>query len=299
MARLDLEWHEPTTVEATCDLLASLGEDGKVLAGGTWVTMVLRQGLLAPRALVSLRKVPGLAGIAVTPDGSLSIGSRVTLREAERSPVVQAGWPVLAETYRVVANVRVRCQATICGNLCDADYASDPPATLAALAAAVVARNAGGERMIPVRDFILGHYETVLASDELVTAVIVPPLAPRAAGVYLKYRSRSQEDRPCVGVAAVAQVGEDGTCQDLQVVVGAVASTPQRIPAATTPAHGRRLTPEVAQQVARGYADAIEPLSDLRGSAWYRTRMIEVWVRRAILAAAERAASRAAGDRRG
>src|SRR3712207_1775440 len=96
-------------------------------------------------------------------------------RAAERSPEVRRAAPVLAETYADVANVRVRCQATVGGNLCDADYASDPPTVLAALGAAVVARGVGGERAVPVRDLIVGHYETVLRPDELVTEVVVPP----------------------------------------------------------------------------------------------------------------------------
>lgn len=285
MSPLNLAWHEPTTVEEATALLADLGEAAKVLAGGTWLTIVLKQGLLAPEALVSLHRIPGLDRIEVDADGTLRVGARVTHRQMECSDVVRAGWPMLAETYRVVANVRVRHQATVGGNLCDADYASDPPTTLTALDAEVVAISARGERRIPVADLIVGHYETVLAPAELVTEVRVPPLPAGASGVYIKYRSRSHEDRPCVGVAALVVTDGEGVCRDLRVTVGAVASTPQRLREAEAIARGRVLDEGVAREVARAYAAAIDPLADIRGSAWYRTRMIEVWVRRAILAA--------------
>jgi carbon-monoxide dehydrogenase medium subunit len=149
--------------------------------------------------------------------------------------------------------------------LADADYASDPPAMLCALDARVVARSVRGEREIAVEELITGYYETSLAPDELIVEVVVP----RAdAAVYRKFRSRSHEDRPCVSVAA-ARTG-DGT----RVVVGAVAGRPQRFPELSALAE--------PATVGSAYADAIEPISDVRGSAAYRRRVIEVEVRRAL-----------------
>ena len=284
----DLAWHEPESVDEALALLADYGEDAKLLAGGTWLTMVLRQGLLAPAALVSLHRAPGLDRIVIDPDGSLRLGAMVRHRAAERSPEVRRTAPVLAETYAAVANVRVRCQATVGGNLCDADYASDPPAVLAALDAAVVTRGACGERAIPVRELIVGHYETVLRPDELVTEVVVPPLPRGAGAVYLKYRSRSHEDRPCVGVAALVALKPDGRCRRLEVVVGAAADRPQRVGDVLVAVEGRLLDGATIEEVADAYASGIDPLADLRGSAWYRRRMIRVFVARAICAAVAR-----------
>ena len=284
----EFAWHEPETIDETLALLAEHGEDAKLLAGGTWLTLVLRQGLLAPAALVSLRRVPGLDRIVIDRDGTLRLGAMVRHRLAERSPEVRRAAPVLAETYADVANVRVRYQATVGGNLCDADYASDPPAVLAALDAAVIARSAHGERSIPVRELIVGHYETTLAPDELVTEVVVPPLPPGAGAAYLKYRSRSHEDRPCVGVAALVDLAPDGRCRRLDVVVGAAADRPQRLGNVLAAAEGRALDDGTIAEVAEAYAAGIEPLGDLRGSAWYRRRMIRVFVGRAIRAALAR-----------
>lgn len=280
---------EPTSVDEVLDLLARHGEEAKLVAGGTWVTLVLRQGLLSPSLLVSLRRVPGLAGMAVDEAGDLRLGAMARLRAVETATLVRERLPVVAETYREVANVRVRYQATVGGNLCDADYASDPPALLAALGASVVAISRHRRRVIPVREFIVGHYQTVLEPDELVTEVIVPPLPLEAGAVYLKYRTRSHEDRPCLGVAAVVVPDGRGHVARAEVVVGAVAERPQRLPQVLDAVAGRALDDATIAAVAEGYAGGIEPLSDLRGSAWYRGEMIRVFVERALRAAGERA----------
>jgi carbon-monoxide dehydrogenase medium subunit len=195
-------------------------------------------------------------------------------RAVERSPVVKEAWPSLAFTFSVVASPRVRNQATVGGVVADADYASDPPSMLAALEARVVARSVRGEREIPMDEFVLDHYETALEEDELVTEVRIPRSEGRS--VYRKFRSRSSEDRPCVSVAAAQ---EDG---GLRVVVGAVAGRPQYFPEICDLARGERLSSELATEIGRRYAEEIEPLSDSRGSARYRRRVIAVEVRRAL-----------------
>ena len=108
-------------------------------------------------------------------------------------------FPALAQACGVVGNVRVRNQATLGGNLAEADYASDPPAVLCALQAVVTATSSRGARQIPLSEFFRGFYTTALQPDELLSDIFVPSLPPGARTVYLKYKSRSSEDRPCVG----------------------------------------------------------------------------------------------------
>jgi carbon-monoxide dehydrogenase medium subunit len=287
---IDFDWIEPTTIPDTFKAMADYGEDARLSAGGTWVTLVLKQGLLMPSALISLRRVPGLDQITYDATDGLTVGALVTHRTMETHPLVGQHYPMLTETFGVVANVRIRNQATVGGCLCDADYASDPPAMLTALGASVRLQSAAGERRVLVQDFITGHYETVIKPGELLTAVHIPPLPPTGRSVYVKYRTRSHEDRPCVGVAVVLATS-DGACSHLSVVVGAVASRPQRLPAAEQLALGKPITEALARQIANGYADSIDPLDDLRGSGWYRRQMIRVLVRRAILQARDRSAA--------
>lgn len=273
MAMIAPEWHEPRSLDEALSLRAEHGEEATVVAGGSFLGIVMNQKLFAPTRLVALRGVPDLDYIEAD-DGILRLGAMTTHRAVERSPAVREGWPTLAFNFSVVASPRVRNQATVGGVVADADYASDPPSMLAALGARVVARSASGEREIPMEEFVVGHYETALGEDELVTEVRVPRSDGRS--VYRKFRSRSSEDRPCVSVAAAR---EDG---GLRVVVGAVAERPQYFPEICDLAWGERLDNGLAAEIGQRYAEGIEPLADSRGSARYRRRIIAVEVRRAL-----------------
>ena len=270
-SRVEAEWLAPASWEEALALKAERGDETTVVAGGTFLGILVNQRLLEPPSLLSLARVPGLDAIEAGEE--LRLGAMVRHRSVERSAVVGEGWPALGKAFSLVASPRVRNQATVGGVLADADYASDPPAMLCAHRARVVLSSAGGQRSIPVEELITGYYETSLAPDELVARVEVPR-ADRA--VYRKFRSRSHEDRPCVSVAAVAHENE------LRVVVGAVAGTLQYVPDACALAAGRPLGGEVAAEIGHRYAEAIEPISDVRGSAAYRKRVIAVEVRRAL-----------------
>jgi carbon-monoxide dehydrogenase medium subunit len=267
------EWHEPRSLEEALALRAEHGDEATVVAGGSFLGIVINQKLLAPTRLVALRRVPDLDYIEAG-GGLLRLGAMATHRSVEQHGVVQEGWPSLAFTFSVVASPRVRNQATVGGVVADADYASDPPSMLAALRARVVARSVRGEREIPMDEFILGHYATALEEDELVTELRIPQSS--GPSVYRKFRSRSSEDRPCVSVAAARDNG------DLKVVVGAATDRPQYFPELCALARGEAITNELAAEIGRRYAEEIEPLSDSRGSERYRKRVIAVEVRRAL-----------------
>jgi aerobic carbon-monoxide dehydrogenase medium subunit len=225
---------------------------------------------------LSLGAVDGLAHVEAAA-GELRLGAMATHRAVERAPEAVA-WPALRRAFGLVASPRVRNQATVGGVLADADYASDPPAMLAALGARAVLRSPGGERDVAIEELILGYYQTCIRPDELLVAVRVPAEPPGAA--YRKFRSRSSEDRPCVAVAAV----RDGA--GLRVVVGAVAETPQLFPDVCAVAGDGPPDAELATEIGRRYAERIAPIADARGSAAYRRRVIAVEVRRAVEALA-------------
>ncbi len=277
---LTLNIAEPSTVAEACTLLAET-EDAKAIAGGTALTLMMQHGLLEPELLVSLGRIDALRGIDVA-DETVRIGACTTLDEVARSPQIRQLYPNLAYACSRVANPRIRHVATLGGNMAEADYASDPPSALVSLGASCVVEGPGGERTIPASDFIVSYYTNALDEDELVTAIELPAPAGDQRGVYLKYISRSSEDRPCVGVACSARF-DDGAVASIEIVVGAVAGTPQRLPEVASLAIGTSLDEQTVTQIASGYAESIDPIDDGRGSSWYRQRMIEVFVRRALV----------------
>jgi aerobic carbon-monoxide dehydrogenase medium subunit len=272
-------WHRPSTLADALELRAALGGDALPIAGGTYIGALLSAGLIdAPAAFIALGGIEELRAIDLA-GGCLALGALVTHRRVERDAAIRdAGFGALADAFGSVASVRIRAVATVGGVLADADYASDPPAMLCAHGAEAVLASPRGERRLAIERLILGHYETAIEEDELLVRVEVP--RPQRA-VYLKFRSRSSEDRPCVGVAA-AVVG-DGA---LRVVVGAVAGTPQILPDACALAGGRELTAGLRDEIAARYGEGIEAIGDLRGSDAYRRRVTRVLVRRALEAVA-------------
>lgn len=273
------EWLAPTSLEEALAMRARYADDATVVAGGTFIGILMSQRLIKPAAFLSLRNIATLSFIEQQ-DGQdapryLRIGAMTTHRTLERSPLIRADWSTLATTFTLVASPRVRNQATVGGVLADADYASDPPALFCALdARAVACSQAGGERELSIEELITGYYETSLRPDELLTEIRIPYKVTRA--VYRKFRSRSSEDRPCVAVAAAQVAGK------LRVVVGAVAERPQYFPFLCSLADRETLNRELATEIGRRYAEAINPIDDARGSSAYRRRVIAVEVRRAL-----------------
>jgi len=278
----NIKLSQPTTLDEAVSLLAKDGDQAKIIAGGTALVIMLRNHLISPSVLLSLGRLPDLRAIRHEPGTGLRIGGLVTIRDAERAPLIRERQPTLASTFGKVGNIRVRNAATVGGNLSEADYASDPPCLLVALRARAKASSIKGEREIPLTEFFKGFYETALSPDEILTELIVPDLAPGSRSVYLKYISRSSEDRPCVGMAAVLAEESDGTCKELRLVAGAVSETPQEFVSAGAMAKGERLDGKLIDEIAAACSSAADPLSDLRGSAWYRKQIIRVMARRAI-----------------
>ena len=131
----ELEILEPKTVAEAVRLLAELGDEAKVLGGGTALVLMYTQRLIAPRYLVSLGGIADLDYIHYQPGSGLRLGALTTHRAVERSALVRDKMPILAEVFHRVANIRIRNQATVGGVLAEADYASDPPAVLIGLGA--------------------------------------------------------------------------------------------------------------------------------------------------------------------
>jgi carbon-monoxide dehydrogenase medium subunit len=192
---------------------------------------------------------------------------------------------VLAEACHVVANIRIRNMATIGGNLAHGDYQSDPPTVLVALDAAVELISGTGTRQVKLGDFLLDSYETALRPGELIAALILPP-APVMRGSYIKFTTGSSEERPCAGIAVLAQL-EGGICQELRLAVGAVSPRPIRIQKAEELVQGSPLTAALIEQAATLASQAVEPIDDLRGPADYKRHLVKVLVRRALTAVAQ------------
>jgi carbon-monoxide dehydrogenase medium subunit len=271
----------PHTIAETLRLLDEAGEDSKIIAGGTALMLMMRNGLIFPEELIALDRVAGLDHVDVDGD-VVRLGALVSLRALERSPEVEKVLPTLTSALGLVANHRVRQRATIGGNVSEADYASDPPAVLTTLGCQVRIVSSGGERLLGLPDFLVSYYETALEHNELVTEVLVPRPSPTARTTYIKYVSRSAEDRPCVGVAAYLDTDAAGRCTDVRVAVAGATATPFTLAEVTGSLRGEAADGTAWREVGEAFGEAIEPIDDARGSAAYRKHVVGDLVRRAL-----------------
>src|SRR5262245_42835884 len=196
----DFAFLEPRSVQEASRMLADQGEGARLFAGGTALVLLMRQRLVAPSHVVSLGAVRGLDGIRHDGRDGLTIGALTPIADIAEHPAVVAHYPMLAHMARRVANPQIRNVATIGGNLCHADPASDPPACLLALGARVRAVRGRDERTIELDAFFTGYYEHTLAPDEVLTEILVPPMPADGAAAYTRFLRTPAEHRPLVGV---------------------------------------------------------------------------------------------------
>ena len=181
----------PTSLRSAVDLLDPDDTSVRVIAGGTALMLMMKAGVFRPARLISLRAIEKqFSTFSAMPDGSFRIGAMATLSAIEHAPELSKFAPVLRQTLHTLSNVRVRNVATIGGHLAHADPHMDLPPVLIALGADVVVTGRKGERRVPVQDLYAGYYETVLARDELISEVIIPPQQQRHA-TYIKCSRRS------------------------------------------------------------------------------------------------------------
>src|SRR5713226_7655704 len=245
---IPFEYRTPKSVKEVYADLKQFGADAKVVAGGTALIIMMKQRLVRPTCLISLRSVRGLNEIAQK-DGGLRIGGLATHREVETSPLVRRRIPLLAETYHHVATIRVRNMATVGGGLAHADPNQDPPATLIALNARVGIASARGRRELPIEDLFQGYYETALAPGEIITYVDIPrpERPPRTA--YMKFLPRTADDYPTVAVSVALDM-ENGRCRDARIALNAVGPTPVRARAAEDMLRNQTPSPELLRAAA-------------------------------------------------
>ena len=271
---------QPRSVAEAIKLLAKHGDEARPIGGGTTLIILMKQRALHYPYLVDLQSVSGLDQISRESDG-VRIGALATHRSVELSPLIRQAFPAVAEAFSKIGNVRVRQTASVGGNLAHADYRLDPPPPLLVLGTVVNAVGPNGSRSIPIKDFFRGLYETALEPGELIVDVKIPFMPPDSKAVYLRYSSLSGNDWPCLGVAALA-IRQDGRFQELRLALGGVAATPLLIEGLDL-VKGQSLDDSVMDKLLDVVDEQISPSSDLRGSEWYKRKMVRVFVKKAIL----------------
>jgi carbon-monoxide dehydrogenase medium subunit len=284
MKRFD--YFEPTTLDEAVSLLLHYNGKANVMAGGTDLLVEIKEQLRAPDYVVNIKKIPGLRELSYDKQTGLRFGALVTTREIETHPLVREKYPCLAQAVSELGSIQVRHRATVAGNICRASPSADTPPPLIAAGAVVRLYGPAGERVVLLEDFFTGPGKTVLQQGELVVEFTVPPPPLRTGQVYLKHGRRRAMELATVGVAvALTRAGE--VCQEVRIVLGAVAPTPMRARQAEAVLRGQRIDERLIEMAAETAMAESKPISDVRASAEYRREMVRVLIGRAIRQALE------------
>ena len=274
-----LQLVQPATVQDASKALADYGERAKVYAGGAEILLLLRNGLLQSEVLVDVKKIERLHRVSMA-DGVLRIGACVTHRALENSALVREHAPALAYAESQVANVRVRNQGTLGGNLAFNDPHSDPGTVLLIQDASVVIGNERGERRVALDEFFVDMYATVLQPEDLLIEIEIPALPVGMKSAYLRLH---RYQRPTLGVAVAARMS-NGTVDEIRIAVGCIGPKPVRLTQLEAKIKGTKLNEagRIVAEEKRYLRQLLCPVDDLLGSAEYKLYMTRVMLADAL-----------------
>ena len=270
------------------EALTALGSGARAVAGGTDLVVGARQGKAPlPDAIVAIDRIEGLGAIDED-GGGLRLGTLVTHEEIVASAVIRERFTALADASAIVGSHAPRAQGPIGGNVMNASPAMDTGGPLLCFGASVILRSGSGERTVPLEELWTGPGSTDARPDELLVGLEVPAPAAGTGSAYVRLEYRRQMEIAIVGVTAA--VGTDGGgITDARVAITALAPTIHGVPEAEAALVGSDGGDEAIAAAARAAAAGSSPITDVRGSAEYRSAMAEVIARRAIVAALARA----------
>jgi aerobic carbon-monoxide dehydrogenase medium subunit len=280
------EYHRAESVEEAVALLSELGDEAKVLAGGQSLVPLLSLRLARPSHLVDVNPVRALCEVSDA-DG-LRLGATVRHRTIERSPVVRAANPLLADAACFIGHAAIRNRGTLGGSMAHADPAAELPTVLTVLGGAVEATSVRGTRTIEVDDFFLGFLMTALEPDELLTAVRFPAL-PAMTGCSFQEFSRRSGDFAVTAVAATLGLDASGNVARARIAFAGMAPASVRAREAEAALEGQAPSVQRFTEAGKQAVADLDPPDDLHGTADYRRHLGAVLATRALTEAYERA----------
>jgi carbon-monoxide dehydrogenase medium subunit len=269
------DYYAPATLDEAIDLLKTHGSRARLMAGGTDLMVKMRLRAISPEVVISLKNIPDLDTLSVDPRKGLTIGATALLADVAAHPEIRAHFPAIAAAANETANVQVRNMGTVVGNLCNASPSADNAPTLLVMEATVHIVGPNGERTLPLGEFFKGPGMTALAPDEIVTAVSVPPPSSNTGVMYLSFSGRGKLDCSTVGIGALVTLDGD-TCRAARIAIGACAPTPMRATEAETMLTEKALDEKLLRAASLKAAEETQPIDDLRASAAYRLKVVEV-----------------------
>ncbi|MGA1062127.1 MAG: FAD binding domain-containing protein, partial [Ilumatobacteraceae bacterium] len=265
-------YESPSTIEEAIALLDAGRGEAKILAGGQSLVPMLKLRFASPETLVDINNIPGLGYHHFDDAGALHIGALCRHEDIEKSAVIAERQPTIAAAAPLVADPIVRTRGTFVGSVCHGDPQGDWAACMIALDGYVVAQGPNGRREIPVKSFVTGPFQNVLAHNEIAVEAVVPAPRGEARGAYLKLERRVG-DFATAAVAVALDMSGDVVLRAGIALTGVGGTTVNASEAAES-LTGSTLDADSIARAAELAAAAAQPRSDHRGSASYKRHIV-------------------------
>jgi carbon-monoxide dehydrogenase medium subunit len=279
-------YHRAETEEEAAAILADLGDEGRVLAGGQSLVPMMNFRLAQPEHLVDINRISSLQYVR-REDGFIAVGATARQHMVEHDENVKTATPLIVEALKCVAHPPIRHRGTVVGSIAHADPAAELPSVAVATRAILTLRSASVTREVAADDFFLSPFETVLVPGEFVTEVRFPAAAPGTGQAFAEF-SRRRGDFAIAG-AAVSITLHDMHVNDASIVLCAVGPKPMRATSAEALLKDNDLEDDLLVEVVERALENLEPRADIHGGTNYRIGVARVELRRALAAAINRA----------
>jgi carbon-monoxide dehydrogenase medium subunit len=285
----NFDYAAPGTLEEATALLAGASGTARVLAGGTDLLVQLREHLRDAELVVDVKKIPQLMERSFSPTTGLRLGASVPCHRVYEDAEIAAAYPALAEAARIIGGWQIQSRASVGGNLCNASPAGDTIPPLMALDGRCQVVGSDGRRELRVEAFCTGPGRNVLQRGEILTTIVLPPPAPRSGSAYERFIPRNEMDIAVVGAASWVVLDDAGLIEQARIALAAVAPRPVLAAEAGRWLAGRPATEESFVRAGELARRAAAPISDMRGTAEFRSHLVGVLVKRTLAKAVERA----------
>ena len=279
------DYYEPRDMVEACRLLSEMKGSARIIAGGTDILVNMKKGLLSPKCLVSIGKIPGISEIEPQ-NGGISIGAHLIIEKLVEFDLIKKKLPILSKAASVLGSPLVRNRATIGGNIVNARPAADLPPPLIAMGAKVKLKSRRQEREVALEKFFKGPGQTVLKPGEILTRIVIDEMPPFTGGDYIKLMHRRSLEIAIVAVAArITLDGPDGVIKDAKIVLSSVAPKAIHAVRAQKALIGEKPTAKLFEHAAKIASGECTPIDDIRGGAEYRCAMVDVLTKRTLTGA--------------
>jgi CO/xanthine dehydrogenase FAD-binding subunit len=272
----EFDYKKVETLDEAVNLLAQYGDKAKIIAGGTDLTVQIKENIVAPDILIDAKGLAELNKIEFS-NNILKIGAGVTFSEIEESEIIKEKFYILWEAAGTVASVGVRSRATVAGNICSAVPSLDSAPALLVFDAKINVQNSKGKRTISIQDWFTGPKRTALENDEMLTSITIELPKEKTASCYKKLGRYKGEDLAQAGVGVLVSESKK-----YKVSFCAVGPVPVRASKIENYLNGKNLTDDVILEAQKLVEQEISPITDIRASKEYRTEMCKVMLERAL-----------------